>query len=424
MSDRIKALELEIERLKKVNLTLKNKIKEGQSLPKKDSFGLFEKNVILNDLVSVKTNQIKMAYDKIEDIISSLPGIFLIMNNVFDIQEVFFGKQIFDHSEKEKWNNYFYADHFKNELIQHLDGKEATHMIEFKFKCDALYSDRFFYAIVNPRKEGVVVFVRDITELHNMENALKEQEQNLINSSRLASLGEMAGGIAHEINNPLTIITSSTMILKKLVNNDRLKKEDLLHMIDKISLTSHRITKIVAAMKNLSRSESPEASEESFVLLELFDDVVAVSEDKIKNTEIDFKIESDSDINNVRVSGSRVQISQIILNLINNAVDAIAEIESRWIRVNVSLNNHLLTIKIIDSGEKIPPHVLKRIFEPFFTTKNIGKGTGLGLSLSRSLARKNCGDLFIDDSACNTCFTLVLNEMSEVQQSDDIGIVV
>ena len=102
------------------------------------------------------------------------------------------------------------------------------------------------------------------------------------------------------------------------------------------------------------------------------------------------------------------QIGQILVNLINNALDAVTDMPDKWIRIAVSHTESHLFISVADSGKGVPSAIRHKIFEPFFTSKQVGKGTGLGLSISRSLALSHGGDLFLDEASGNTQFTLRL----------------
>jgi signal transduction histidine kinase len=104
----------------------------------------------------------------------------------------------------------------------------------------------------------------------------------------------------------------------------------------------------------------------------------------------------------------RVQLSQVILNLLGNSFDAIENLEERWVEVRCEKNEQNLIIKLIDSGNGIPSAIKEKIFQPFFTTKEIGKGTGLGLSLSHSIIKNHQGIFSLDENMKNTCFVITL----------------
>jgi C4-dicarboxylate-specific signal transduction histidine kinase len=112
-----------------------------------------------------------------------------------------------------------------------------------------------------------------------------------------------------------------------------------------------------------------------------------------------------------------VQISQVLLNLISNACDAIAERDEKWIRIGAERKNGLVSIYVMDSGTGIPETVREKMFQPFFTTKEIGKGTGLGLSISTGILDAHNGSLSIDSTKPNTCFVVQLPESQAPAQT-------
>jgi C4-dicarboxylate-specific signal transduction histidine kinase len=115
----------------------------------------------------------------------------------------------------------------------------------------------------------------------------------------------------------------------------------------------------------------------------------------------------------LRFEGRETEISQVILNLIHNASDAIANLPTRWIRIQVlDLNEHI-EVRVIDSGSGISESAQKRIFQPFYTTKEIGQGTGLGLSIAAGIVRGHSGELIVDNKSANTCFVLRLPKQQQ-----------
>jgi two-component system sensor histidine kinase DctS len=112
-----------------------------------------------------------------------------------------------------------------------------------------------------------------------------------------------------------------------------------------------------------------------------------------------------------------VQISQVLLNLINNACDAISSLNEKWILINAIERNNLIEISVTNSGPKIPAHIREKLMQPFFTTKEVGMGTGLGLSLSKTIAEAHGGRLYLDLGAENTRFVLELPKISPARKT-------
>lgn len=257
---------------------------------------------------------------------------------------------------------------------------------------------------------GILGIYTDISSRKNLEiekdralQDLKELQSQLIQNEKFRSLGEMAGGIAHEINNPLTVIKGSAAVLKKMLGSNKLDLNKALEVVDRIDKTATRISAIVKSLKSVSRNESPESLTNEN-LKDIITDVQSLSNEKLKDNLIDFSVVCKTPERQKFIRCNRVGLSQILLNLINNSVDAIANQEKPWIRLEVLEDDTDISIRIVDSGKGIDKSVVDKIFQPFYTTKQVGKGTGLGLSLSKSLAEKQGATLTYSFESENTCF--------------------
>lgn len=256
----------------------------------------------------------------------------------------------------------------------------------------------------NTEPSAVVVSIRDVTVQKSKDELIQKQQHSLAIAGRLSSLGEMASGIAHEINNPLAVITGKSDLIKRMLQKEPLPKEDIEIGIDVIKRTAMRIARIVKSMRSLSRQTDHDSFSHND-LKTIVLDVLAVSQDRIRNMGIELDIE---DIPETRIECHAGQIGQALLNMLNNAVDAIEPLEDKWIRLGFSVVGKELKISITDSGAGIPTELREKILQPFFTTKEVGKGTGLGLSLVQSIAEHHGGRLKIDDLSQNTSFVLTL----------------
>jgi signal transduction histidine kinase len=241
----------------------------------------------------------------------------------------------------------------------------------------------------SPRPLKIIGYHRDITEQ-------KELELKIAQSTKLESIGLMASGLAHEINNPLTIISFLVQRMKKNVQVENLQN-DLL----KIEETVKRISKIINNLKVFSR-DSNEDPFEKVLLKDLIDDVVFFTHNRLENAKVLLRINSYDQ--NVMIFCQRVALSQVFINLINNSMDAIEQLDERWINLEITSENDVLRIKIIDSGTGIPDEVADKMMSPFFTTKEAGKGTGLGLSICLGIIKKHNGHFSIVKGEVNTTF--------------------
>lgn len=257
-------------------------------------------------------------------------------------------------------------------------------------------------------------FFTDLSEIKKNAEELEIQQSKSAASARLASIGEMAGGIAHEINNPLTIISGKARMIARALDKESIDIPQVKEHCNKIESTVTRISKIIIGLKNFSRDTESELPK-IFNLRQLMDETYALCAEKFKNHGINFEMNVPPEYT---LKCREVQLSQVILNLLSNAHDAIykekneesEEKTSPWIKVVAEEKNQNLQIRIIDSGHGIPLAVQEKIFLPFFTTKIMGKGTGLGLSISRSIIEKNKGNLYIDNECSNTCFVIEFNK--------------
>lgn len=231
---------------------------------------------------------------------------------------------------------------------------------------------------------------------------LDQSKMQLIESSKMASLGEMASGMAHEINNPLTIIQGKIQVIMMILNEHKISDEAIFNELNKIKSTANRIEKIVKGLRNFSRA----ANQDPFELTPLRDiisETLDLCSEKMKAEGIRFTLH---EIPPVSIRCRPTEISQVLINLLNNSRDAIHEREVKWIDVDFRTMNDKIRIIITDSGESIPEEIAQKMMEPFFTTKEVGKGTGLGLSISKGIVNIHNGDLWLDRESRHTRFII------------------
>lgn len=247
----------------------------------------------------------------------------------------------------------------------------------------------------------LVGVIRDITEMKHIQNSLVEQ-------SKMASLGEMAAGIAHEVNNPLTIIQGKAQLLLEKLNNGQITPETCKKDLDSIFQNCVRIDKIIKSLKSVSRKADLDPFEEVSVL-GLIDEAFEISRDRFRKKKINLFIITDEFIDySYKTTARPSEIVQVLVNLLNNSYDAVQNQPNGWARINLSLINDKYQIEVTDSGPEIEPEITFKMMEPFFTTKSTGKGTGLGLSVSRQIIQKHKGEFYFDNQSPNTCFIFTL----------------
>lgn len=239
------------------------------------------------------------------------------------------------------------------------------------------------------------------------EAARKEREQlaAVTYASKMATLGEIAAGVAHEINNPIATISLIAQVLKRSFDTGALTPELLAEQLHRIGLCVNSVVKIVGELRDFSR-ESSQDPFEATALEKVVRDTVGLCQARFLAHGVSLQLPSEpiSAIVECRPS----QISQVILNLLNNAHDAALLSDERWVRIECRELETRVELSVIDSGPGVPSEIRERIMQPFFTTKPPGQGTGLGLSISSNIAIDHGGMLILEPNAPSTCFTLTL----------------
>lgn len=238
--------------------------------------------------------------------------------------------------------------------------------------------------------------VMDISEV-------KKAQQSLIQNSKMVSLGEMAAGLAHEINNPLTIISLNTSSIEEelKVKNPNLPMVE--NFLKRIDVTVKRINEVVISLRKLSfHSES--LSIEKSQIEQIINDSLALGREKFKASGITIikKIED------VEVECHSVEISQVLVNLLNNSYYALETCTEKIVTIESYVANDHVIISISDTGKGIPEDIRSKIMDPFFTTKPLGIGTGLGLSISRNIIEFHSGKFYLDENSARTRFVVEL----------------
>jgi C4-dicarboxylate-specific signal transduction histidine kinase len=246
--------------------------------------------------------------------------------------------------------------------------------------------------------------VRDISDRIAVEKASKAQQERMIAASKMSSLGEMAGAIAHEINNPLTIIIGKANMIRQQMEKGIAPVSTLLQDLERIEVTAQRIAKIVRGLRAFSRDSDFDPMEKMNVR-QVLEDTVELCGEKFKIHAVDLQVNVKTDD---QIECRPAQISQVIMNLLNNAYDAVELMDRPWVRLTATSTLEDVTIDVTDCGTGIPAQIVPKIMQPFFTTKERGKGTGLGLSISSNIVHDHHGALQFDASSPNTRFVVTL----------------
>jgi PAS domain S-box-containing protein len=252
--------------------------------------------------------------------------------------------------------------------------------------------------------------INDISEIINQKKQIEQDRLKALNSAKLASLGEMASGIAHEVNNPLAIIQGYIERIEvQLEKTGPLNKEELLTFAARAKLNIKRISKIVYGMSMLARDGSLDPFEMRSVK-SIIDDILELTQTQAEKRGIEIKVEDIDPLVNIQCR--TVEIGQVLLNLLNNAIDALEDNSQPLIRIAMVKTEEWVDIIVEDNGPGVPDHLHEKIIEPFFTTKLVGKGTGLGLSISSNIALHHHGKLMLENLHPGTRFVLRLPNVS------------
>jgi histidine kinase len=225
-----------------------------------------------------------------------------------------------------------------------------------------------------------------------------ETEQQLLQASKMATLGEMATGVAHELNQPLAVMESASgFLMRKLKKKESINDEHLSIMAEKISSNVDRATKIINHLREFGRK-----ADEGLVKLQVNDLLKRAHELlsqqlKVRGIEVVWQLEEGLP----KILGDSGRLEQVFINLLLNARDAIEDkLATEFIQkgaeqilVRTSGDRDSVRVEVSDTGTGIPQNILDKIFEPFFTTKSIGKGTGLGLSISYGIVKECNGNI-------------------------------
>lgn len=252
---------------------------------------------------------------------------------------------------------------------------------------------------------GLCIVAFSLFYIRRLERQSLGQRQQLLSASKFAALGEMAGGIAHEINNPLAVIKSLSGQLQEVLDDEPMDRSLLKSMADEIEKTTDRIAKIVSGMRSFSRNGSQDGIR-LFDLQKVIEETLGFCRERFKNAST--KVEFEGLKRELLIEGRATEISQVVLNILNNAQDAIAQEKEKWIQIVVRELPEAVEIQITDCGKGIAPDIRDKIFQPFFTTKPIGQGTGLGLGISFGIIRTHGGTLSLDSQCANTRFVIHL----------------
>ncbi|WP_345724094.1 hybrid sensor histidine kinase/response regulator [Qipengyuania vesicularis] len=274
----------------------------------------------------------------------------------------------------------------------------------------ALVSSR----LIEYRGEDVAVSsLVDITKEIEMRKMLAAQRERIFETEKLSALGELLAGVAHELNNPLSVVVGHALMLREETDDP-----EILRRVEQIENAAERCAKIVKSFLAMAREQ--QVAKETLGLAELVEDAVR----SLREGDMDFTVEVECDLSGdlPPLSGDPAQLEQVVTNLLVNAQQAIAK-SGEGSRIEITArpdrSRNLMVIDICDDGPGIPAHVGKRVFEPLFTTKEVGQGTGIGLAFCHRVLTAHGGsiELITSDTGAHFRIHLPLGEDSREDEA-------
>src|SRR3989449_2320033 len=228
-------------------------------------------------------------------------------------------------------------------------------------------------------------------EMQRREQELRDKQEQLVQAGKLATLGELTTGVAHELNNPLNnigLFVGNAVDLIELAGTEKGQiVRELYHAMQQV----RKATEIISHLRTFGRAAP--VSREATSLRQVIERALSLMQEQLRLREIEVTVDLGPE--EPVVLGNPIQLEQVFINLLTNGRDAVAESPRKAIRIAGVVGSAMVEVAFIDTGPGIPPGLEPRIFDPFFTTKEVGKGTGLGLSITYGIIKEHGGTISV-----------------------------
>ena len=229
-------------------------------------------------------------------------------------------------------------------------------------------------------------------EMERREHELRDKQEQLVQAGKLATLGELTTGVAHELNNPLNNIGLFVGNVIDYIEFAEVDAKQVVADLEKAMEQVRKATEIITHLRTFGRPAP--VTLEPIDISAVIERSLSLVQEQLRLRGIDVSLERSE--SGLTVLGNPIQLEQVFINLLTNARDALAESRRKEVRISSSLEGELVSIRFADTGTGISPDVVQRIFDPFFTTKEVGAGTGLGLSIAYSIVNEHGGQIWVD----------------------------
>ena len=231
-------------------------------------------------------------------------------------------------------------------------------------------------------------------EVQRREQELREKQEQLVQAGKLATLGELTTGVAHELNNPLNNIGLFIGNVIDLIELGKGDPQRILRELHSAMQQVHKATEIISHLRTFGRAAS--VSRELVAINQVISRSLALMHEQLRLRQIEVQLHfPDKD---VIVIGNAIQLEQVFINLLTNARDAMTEVTRKAITISCTPQVDMVEISVCDTGPGIPIEWQQKIFDPFFTTKEVGAGTGLGLSITYGIIKEHQGTITVENA--------------------------